>query len=241
MKLKKIIYIVFIVFTGFSTILSQSFTVSIDQTEKDCPVNQLSQFHINVTNDSNNDLTFRIIKRRVNIPADWGISLCWDVCFPPWVDTLITDADFGLSPLPPGESKSLDVDVTPSSVGVGSLRIIIAQIRNLLDTKIIDLTANGVVTDIEDESLIADYFLGQNYPNPFNPTTNIRYKISESAFTNLSVYNLMGEKLFDLVNEFKSAGDYTIEFDASDLPTGVYIYRLESNNFINTKRMLLLK
>jgi len=241
MKLKTLIYFAFIVFTSYAGIFGQAFTVSIDETEKDCPVNQLSQFHIEVTNNSDNELTFRIIKRRVNIPENWSISLCWDVCFPPWIDTLITDAAFGLTPLPAGETKVLDVDVTPSDVGVGSLRIIIAQIRNLLDTKIIDLTANAVVTGVDEELVFDDYYLGQNYPNPFNPETKIKYKVGKSAYTSLAVYNLMGEKLFNLVSEYKTAGLYEVDFGAANLPTGIYLYRLESDSFVETKRMLLLK
>ena len=83
--------------------------------------------------------------------------------------------------------------------------------------------------------------LSQNYPNPFNPATNIKYQIANDGFVNLTVYNSLGEKVAVLVNEQKPAGSYNITFNASNLPSGIYVYRLKSGNFIQSKKMLLLK
>jgi len=85
------------------------------------------------------------------------------------------------------------------------------------------------------------YSLGQNYPNPFNPSTKIHYKIAHSEFVNLSVYNVLGKEVAILVNEIQSAGTYSVVFSADNLPGGVYFYKLETQNFVQTSKMLLLK
>lgn len=80
-----------------------------------------------------------------------------------------------------------------------------------------------------------------NYPNPFNPTTVIEYEISENNFIKLNVFNSIGQEVAKLVNEFKIAGKYQVQFDGTKLPSGVYYYKIESSNFTNIKKMLLIK
>lgn len=86
-----------------------------------------------------------------------------------------------------------------------------------------------------------DYSLGQNYPNPFNPKTIIRYSISENNFVNLKVYDILGNEVSELVNKKQTAGNYQIEFNGESLSSGIYFYRLTSGEFVETKRMILLK
>ncbi|MBE0571279.1 MAG: T9SS type A sorting domain-containing protein, partial [Ignavibacteriaceae bacterium] len=85
------------------------------------------------------------------------------------------------------------------------------------------------------------YSLEQNFPNPFNPSTTIKYSISEDGFVKLSIYNLLGEEVTTLVNNEQKAGRYEVVFDAAKLSSGVYMYRLESKNFLSIKKMLLVK
>ena len=85
------------------------------------------------------------------------------------------------------------------------------------------------------------YSLAQNYPNPFNPTTIIKYQIPELSFITIKVYDVLGSEVVTLVNEEKVAGNYEIEFNATQLPSGVYFYRLQAGNFIETKKMVLMK
>ena len=85
------------------------------------------------------------------------------------------------------------------------------------------------------------FSLDQNYPNPFNPQTNIGYSIEKQGYVNLSVYNLLGQKVAVLVDGIKSAGYYNVQFDASNLSSGLYFYRLESNQLMVTKKMMLLR
>ena len=97
-------------------------------------------------------------------------------------------------------------------------------------------------TSVEDENAIPTvYALEQNYPNPFNPTTNIKFSLPSNGFVTLKVYDILGNEIATLVNKEMKAANYTINFDASSLSTGVYLYRIQVNNFVSVKKMLLMK
>ena len=87
----------------------------------------------------------------------------------------------------------------------------------------------------------SEYTLIQNYPNPFNPSTTIRFSLKTEGITILKIFNVIGEEVRTLINEFKDAGTYEIEFNASHLPSGVYIYKLQSGDFLSSKKMVLIK
>jgi len=111
------------------------------------------------------------------------------------------------------------------------------------EVKIIRLLGEGFLTSII-EGEIENYFeyeLNQNYPNPFNPVTTIIYQIPEKGYVTLKVYDVLGNKVATLVNEEKPAGNYEVEWNALSLPSGIYFYQLRANNFIESKKMILLK
>ena len=81
----------------------------------------------------------------------------------------------------------------------------------------------------------------QNYPNPFNPSTTIRFSLPQAGNVKLTVYNLLGEQVIQLVNDFREAGMHTINFNASELNSGIYIYKIEAAGLVQTKKMTLLK
>jgi photosystem II stability/assembly factor-like uncharacterized protein len=83
--------------------------------------------------------------------------------------------------------------------------------------------------------------LSQNYPNPFNPTTTIQYILPQAGMVKLTLYNILGQEIRTVVNEMKEAGTHTINIDASDLNSGMYIYKIESGSFVQTKKMTLVK
>ncbi len=85
------------------------------------------------------------------------------------------------------------------------------------------------------------YEISQNYPNPFNPSTTINYQIPQTGFVTLKIYDILGKEVTTLVNEQKNQGRYSINFDASRLASGVYIYQLRVNVYVSSKKMLLLK
>jgi hypothetical protein len=97
------------------------------------------------------------------------------------------------------------------------------------------------VVEVEVLTVPGQYTLAQNYPNPFNPTTNIRFSLPQAGMVSLTVYNLVGEKVADLVNGLKEAGEYNVNLDASKLSSGTYIYTLSVNGNVISKKMTLLK
>ena len=96
------------------------------------------------------------------------------------------------------------------------------------------------VENIQSE-IPSNYSLEQNYPNPFNPSTVINFSIPESGLVTLKVFNILGQEVAELVNNVKTAGNYEVSFDASSLTSGMYIYRIQSGNFLATKKMMLVK
>jgi len=98
---------------------------------------------------------------------------------------------------------------------------------------------SGIESD--GEIIAANYILEQNYPNPFNPTTIIKFRIAEFRSVNLKIYDLLGREVVTLVNEEKPAGEYEVEFSGRGLPSGTYFYQLTAGNYVETKKMLLLK
>jgi ligand-binding sensor domain-containing protein len=99
-----------------------------------------------------------------------------------------------------------------------------------------------VITSLNDEDEIVNQFVfEQNYPNPFNPNTAIEYSLFENSFVILKVYDMLGSEVALLINEEKAAGKYRVDFDASKLSTGVYIYKLTAGSFSSTKKMLVTK
>ena len=91
------------------------------------------------------------------------------------------------------------------------------------------------------ELIPSEYQLFQNYPNPFNPVTKINFAIQKQGLVTLKVYDMLGREVAALVNEFKQAGYYSIDFNASGLSSGIYFYRLQANDFRDIKKMVLIK
>ena len=86
-----------------------------------------------------------------------------------------------------------------------------------------------------------EFTLAQNYPNPFNPTTSINFSIAEPTFVKLAIYNLLGEEVQVLKNDYMEAGTFKINFDASSLPSGMYLYKIETAQYSSVKKMMLMK
>ncbi|MEE9432327.1 MAG: T9SS type A sorting domain-containing protein, partial [Melioribacteraceae bacterium] len=101
-------------------------------------------------------------------------------------------------------------------------------------------------TGVEEQEIVIEYELLQNYPNPFNPSTTIEYSIPTVGNKNIrsvqiKVYNILGKEVTTLVNKEQPTGNYEVTFDASNLTSGVYYYRITSGSFTETKQMLLVK
>jgi hypothetical protein len=150
--------------------------------------------------------------------------------------------NYGLGP----DSTGCVADWNDNEQAIGSNHIInlfsTAWYCETLDT-FGTMGEKNFVTDVPKnvENLPTDYALDQNYPNPFNPNTKISFSIPVEGFVALDVYNSIGQKVATLVNENKTAGSYEVNFNAANLSSGVYFYKLTSGSFINTKKMILMK
>ncbi len=151
------------------------------------------------------------------LPGDAAYSPLWEV-------NIYDNADFGMV-----HDLSSALMATILVSGAANVNCPIVDVSNT--------TAIG-----DDQNLQPDrYLLEQNYPNPFNPSTNISYTIPLSGFVSLKVYDALGQEVAALVNEVKPAGNYLVNFNASNLVSGIYFYRLQSNGFTQSHKMIILK
>jgi hypothetical protein len=161
-----------------------------------------------------------------------------------------------------GESASVDVSINGSSAGTitftgGSDAFVTASLNgasmNAGSNVITFSNASGkigldsmnlfevVTTSVEFEELPNGFALSQNYPNPFNPTTNISFVLPQASDVKLTVFNILGQQVAVLSQGMYSSGMHTVNFNAANLASGTYIYRLEAGNFVQVRKMLLLK
>lgn len=133
-------------------------------------------------------------------------------------------------------------DYTNITAYNGKVRPIWARLQGTMSvmTAIIDFTSGESNVS---QNIPSEFKLEQNFPNPFNPVTQINYAVKENTFINLTVYNLVGQEIATLVNDFKQTGNYNINFDINgyNMPSGVYFYRLTAGNFSETKKMIVTK
>lgn len=242
-KFFAIVTIVIIMFA--STFYAQDIAVTVHRTNIDSTLGSEMVFDFEVVNISQYQQTVFEVRTINNLPADWQSSLCFDVtCFPPFLDSVATTSDFGTTlPLDPGDTLKTSLHITAlQNNGTANVQVQVGTFRNPNDRVIIDFTANVNPVSVEEEkTFIEEYFIEQNYPNPFNPSTKINYGIKKAGNVEISVYNILGNKVATLVNGFKSAGNHSISFNASNLSSGVYFYKISSNGFIETRKMILEK
>ncbi len=130
---------------------------------------------------------------------------------------------------------------TPTDTGTYNVWVIADDNHGGKDTLTYKLKVETTV-GVEDESSIpTKYQLSQNYPNPFNPTTTISFSLAKSSDVKLIVVNSLGQAIVTLVDEFRSVGSHSVSFNASNLPSGIYFYRIIAGNFTEVKKMILVK
>lgn len=133
-----------------------------------------------------------------------------------------------------------------NGIPAGSLMDEFRFYSRALDTSEIALTWNQtlpVVSGIRPVSNVTpkNYYLSQNYPNPFNPLTSIKFDLREPTFAKLIIYNILGKEVTTLVNEKLNAGSYKVQWNATRHPSGVYFYKLMTNDYVDVKKMLLVE
>ena len=159
--------------------------------------------------------------------------------YPDTLNFILKSIEYGYNADSPcidaGHPDSIDASLSPTA-GLGTRRA---------DMGAFGGSGNGVFTAIGNGDLQQtpeEFSLAQNYPNPFNPTTTIRYTVASAGKVRLTVYNILGQKVRTLVNKKQQAGQYAITFDAKELASGVYIYRLQTDKgFSQTRKMILIR
>jgi len=138
----------------------------------------------------------------------------------------------------PGGSQTVTLTLDAQSINEGTYT---GQVNISTNGGNIIIPINFLV-DVEQISSLPDEFsLSQNYPNPFNPTTNIEFSLPKSSEVSLKIFDMLGKEVVSLIKENKLAGTYRVSFDASKLSSGIYFYRLDTDLFSQSRKMLLLK
>jgi hypothetical protein len=201
-------------------------------------------FDFEVINISNAVQTVFEVRTINDLPAEWTSSLCFgELCFISSLDSIATTPEFQTEPLNPGDTLITSLHVTPLvNSGTAYVQIQVGTFANPIDRDTLNFVAIVEPTAVENEGEQPnEYFLAQNYPNPFNPSTNIKFGLREAGFVSLKIYDVLGNEVAALVNEYKTAGNYEISFNSTQLSSGTYIYRLVTNNFTETRKMILEK
>jgi len=189
----------------------------------DTPINSSRIKKIVVTNNSDNTLTVKKYYTRTS-----GFSLTDE--FPIIIE--------------PHENRILHIEFSPDRSGTLSDNIYLRIYRrNEMIAQSIKVTgvAFSQASDVTKDNQPLTFDLFQNYPNPFNPSTKIEYQVPEMSLVTIKIYDLLGREIKTLMNEEKPAGEYEVEFDGTGLPSGVYFYQLRAGNFVETKKMILMK
>ncbi len=189
------------------------------------------------------------VKGRVANSLDWHI---YRITIKDSLTTVYLDEN----PTPICSGKTTDAGSTAKEFRIGNQSTTIAGYGQYLDWVLCDVTgaysptqktlpadlAAQIPTAVQDgKAVVNNYKLNQNYPNPFNPSTKISFNLEKTGYTELSVYNMLGQKVASLFSGVMSAGSHEFSFDASRLQSGVYVYQLKSGSFSQTRKMMLLK
>ncbi|MGN8225884.1 lamin tail domain-containing protein [Gracilimonas sp. BCB1] len=164
-----------------------------------------------------------------NIPEDWEFTL--------------NDYETGESVImAPGTSYTFEVEATQKQKKTKTFRVSTAQAKpEDVSSRFSIVLKTSTTTSTEQVDTPESFALRQNYPNPFNPNTTIEYSVSEPAPVILTVYNVMGQQVATLVNETKSVGTYRVSWNATDMASGIYHYRLQAGNQVLIRQMTLIK
>ncbi|MCX7876700.1 MAG: T9SS type A sorting domain-containing protein [Melioribacteraceae bacterium] len=140
-----------------------------------------------------------------------------------------------------GTTKCVEISYTVNDSKANRIKFANESDAGDVDLEDVVITKSTGVSVENIETIPTQYILEQNYPNPFNPETNIKFSIPKDGLTKLAVYDLLGNEIATIVNKYLSAGNYSFSFNAKDFPSGIYLYQLNINGLMFTKKMMLVK
>lgn len=214
---------------------SQTFTfVRIDPNPVHGPADTIISSYAHVTNLTSNVIPITIHITNPSVMTGWDeVGMCtWQNCYAPGYYNHVEDCSAG--------QHEFDVYFNPHGIpGSGSCTVTMSYQSTSISQDF------GVVADPvgirQISSIVKEFKLNQNYPNPFNPTTKIEFSIPKSNYVDLRVYDILGREVKTLLSEQLNPGEYEIEFDAKNLASGMYYYRLQSGDNVSVKKMTLVK
>ncbi len=220
----------------------KTFFATVEHTELSDTLGSEIIFEFEVENISDSTITL-YFKRESNVlPEEWTSSLCFTFCFRNDLDSVVTNDNFGSSPIVAGETRQFSLHVNPLiNEGTGNIEVVIGNLNDPTDMQSFNLSASSIIDAVNSNDLNDKYTLRQNYPNPFNPSTTITFSVEEAGFGSLKVYDVLGNLVKIIFNKRLASGEYSVNFDATNLSSGVYFYKLNINNFVQTKKMILGK
>ncbi len=240
--------IVFVVslFGILSFASAQSFSVEKTFAEENGDVDDYISVLINIKNLKNEDLNLRVdITNKEKLPEGWQTQICFfQNCFPPGVDTKdgIMAAQY---------EEHLDITfMTGSEPDVGEVEVTVTDLDDTNNKEILTFKVTAVTVYVEGSPVPSALALSQNYPNPFSVGTSAITRISftnpSAGHVSLEVYNLLGQGVRTLVNDFKTAGQSTVAWDGRDyngnfLPAGIYMYKLSAGGKQHSRRLMLTR
>ena len=207
-------------------------------------------FNCTIKNISTIPQTVFLVRTKNILPPSWSSSLCFDPnCFPGTLDSIATTPEFGGRPFSSQEERNVSIHVyTYQPVqGIATVEVQAGSFSNPNSRIILDLTAEAHPVAVNDKAqVVNNYNLVQNYPNPFNPNTKIKFELASDSKVVLKIFNVLGEEVAALISKNLPAGKHESDFNASNLNSGIYFYRLEAtgNNgsrFTSIKKMILIK
>jgi len=243
-KIVSIISSLVILLIAFNSAYSQDIEVVVHRSYIDSTLGSEMVFDFEVINISQFQQTVFEVRTVNDLPSQWTSSLCFGInCFSPLLDSAATTPDFFTDPLDPGDTLITSLHVTAlQNEGTANVQIQIGTFREPTVRTTIDFIATTIPTSVEDgNTFVTDYYLAQNYPNPFNPSTKINFGLKNPGNVEVSVYNILGNKVATLVIGYKSAGNHSVLFSASNLSSGIYFYKIVTKEFTQIRKMLLLK
>jgi hypothetical protein len=195
--------------------------------------------HATINNPYGSTETFRVILTASNVPGSWeGVGICdINLCYGTGVDTAIAD-------YPPGNSTIyIYYSKLPGNSGAATSTWRVERVSNPgQNSGDVTFGVTSFPIGITNISGVAKEFsLSQNYPNPFNPNTKINFSIPKGDYVSLRVFDMLGREVAVLVNGQLTAGEYEADFNAKGLSSGMYYYSLRSGEYVNVKKMVLVK
>jgi hypothetical protein len=239
--MKKLLFVVLI--TGLLTGLTYSQNFTFVRTSPPMIYNTIDSDLVSygtLTNNNSGTHTYICKKYRLNVPTGWTVSYCFSLCYPPFIDS--TSEVLGNGPHD-FSMHFMDTNlVGPHNPGTGYASMVVYDITNPSVKDSVVFGATGWPLGIKPiSSTVSEFKLNQNYPNPFNPTTKIVFSIPKSDFVDLRIYDILGREVAVLASGYVNAGEYEVEWDAKNLASGMYYYRLKTPDNVAVKKMTLVK